>query len=251
MANRWRNKYSRERRRVTSILRELKMAGYRFNDDIIPMPLPRSRKARTEENMKAATLELRKITRSRLYKEATGRVIDTGEVLPVKRTAKERRKQTREIHSKGRTTNIYETDIVIDSVENQMNIMSQYQIDTLRTNEIIDSVKDKLNSIDVNDFKQFRQYQFHNDRAETALNFLEMAIYDEGMGDAELGKKLVAERLQNVDNQYLNQILTTIMWDSNAQEVQYALTTFATIIRGSSLSLHEAEELSNMIDNVG
>ena len=243
MANRWSSKYSRERKRVTSILRELRKAGYRFADDIIPIALPRA--GRTEQSLKAATLELRKITRNKIYKQSTGRVTSSGEVLPVKSTAKERRRQTREIRSRGEQT-IYETDLVLDRVETQMNVMSY---DTY--SNIIEDVKDKLNSIDISDYKHFRQYQFHHDRAETALNFLEMAIYDEGMGDEELGRKLVAERLQNTDSQYLNQILTTIMYDSNAQEVQYALTQFATIIRGSSLSLHEAEELSDMVDRLG
>ena len=121
MAKSWSSKYSRERKRVTSIIRELRKAGYRFTDDIIPIALPRA--GRTEQSLKAATLELRKITRSKIYKQSTGRVTSSGEVLPVKSTAKERRRQTREIRSRGEQI-IYETDLVLDRVENQMNVMS-------------------------------------------------------------------------------------------------------------------------------
>ena len=235
MANRWSSKYSRERKRVTSILRELRKAGYRFNDNIIPAALPR--KGRTQEALKAATLELRKMTRSKFYKESTGRVIDTGEILPVKRTAKERRRQTREIRQSQREA-LSETDMTISNVQSSLKTMIDYSE--------LEYVENTLNSLDISEFKHFRQYQFHNDRVTDALNRLQDIILDEGMGDEVLGREIVADRLSKSAG-IIGEIVEQIMYDSDPKEVNYAVARFVSILRGGALSVTESAELDDMM----
>ena len=255
MAKSWSSKYSRERRRVTSILRELKMAGYRFNDDIIPLPLPRSRKQRTEENLKAATLELRKLTRSKFYKEATGRVINTGEVLPVKRTAKERRKQTREIRQQG-SKPITETYTVYNNVGKMLDNMFQdpnsYQSGRPDYSDIMET-EDKLLNVDMSEYRSRYQYQYHLNYAVSAYNELQKAIVEAGDGDEELGKEIIAQRLQEHSNE-ISELINTLLYESGDKKnetqslLNNALTRFASIIRGYKLSDHENEELTMLAE---
>lgn len=249
MANRWSSKYSRERKRVTSILRELRKAGYRFNDNIIPAALPRT--GRTEQALKAATLELRKMTRGKFYKESTGRVIDTGEILPVKRTAKERRRQTREIRQK-RSSSLSETNTVYNNVGDMFDNMFEDPHSRLASNpdysELLDA-QDKLENPDLSAYHSRYQYQYHLNYANIALQELQRAISEEAYGDEELGKAIIAKRLQEHSSE-IAELINTLLYESGDKKAETqdmmnnALTRFASIIRGYNLSEHENEELT-------
>lgn len=250
MANRWSSKYSRERKRVTSILRELRKAGYRFNDNIIPKALPRT--GRTEQSLKQATLELRKFTRSKFYRESTGRITEQGEVLPVKRTATERRRQTREIQRKGDKP-LSEKYTVYDNVGKMFNnLLDDPQAYEKYMYSVINDTESKLQNVNPSDYHSSYQYQYHLRYATRAYQILQDIIMDEGGGDEEIGKTIVAQRLQEHSTE-IGELINTILYESGKQKgdtdvLNQAITRFATIIRGESLSDHENEELTYLAE---
>ena len=221
-SSRFYREYMRERRRIQRFISAAKKRGYSFDYTLPSIP-----KKITEQSVS----RLAKIKPETLYGKAQYISPYTGEIT----TGKQGRIQERQVAAEKRKATIER--------KKHYDFRDYYTPDitptTYTSDEVLRLVESKINSFTVEArFKSNYQSVFHQSNNYSLKMALQDAIDDEG-------REVVAERLQNRSAEEMADIIEKVQYASDQHTVQASLVEFATIIKGSSLTQHEAERIQD------
>lgn len=221
--SRYYNEYMRERKRIQRFLSIARKKGFEFDFSLPTIP---------KNITQASVSRLSNITPEKLYKKSTYTDFDSGEITSGikgreirKQRGIEKARATREFKRKGFTED-YRSEY-------------EYTSENIYTNELILQKIERL----IDDFftsrrdKSNYQQAFQLSNNETLKRILEDAIEDEG-------RVVVAERISNYSNEIAH-LIDSVQHASRQDVAVPAIVQFATIIKGSSLTLHESERISD------
>lgn len=221
--SRYYQQYMRERRRIQRFISAAKKRGYSFDYSLPSIP-----KKITEKSVE----RLSKVKPETLYGKARYVSPYTGEIT----TGKQGRIQERQIAVEKRRA-------TIERKKHYKDFRDYYTPDisapTLTSDEVLRMVEQKITNFTVDArFKSNYQLAFHQSFNNSLRMTLQDAIDDEG-------REAVAERLQQQGAEEIASLIEKVQYDSKQETVQTALVQFATIIKGSSLTPHEAERIQD------
>ena len=218
--------YRKQRRRVQAFVRRAKKRGYQFIENIVPN-IPK-------KITKASVERLKKLTPKKLYEKAEYVDIETGEIkapkqrqLEVKKEAIKKAKETvqRKKYRKPKydkiTPDIYiPTITILDKIREYIeSIPSSRAFATRKTGAFFEDFTSKKNSL---------------------LSILEDRYADTEEYDLE------QEFIQKESE--IAELIQVITYSSDNESVGYSFVKLAVLIKGSSLSHKEAEDISNEAD---
>ena len=227
--------YRKQRRRVQEFVRRAKKRGYQFIENIVPN-IPK-------KITKASVERLKKLTPKKLYEKAEYVDIETGEIktpkqrqLEVRKEAKKKAKETIQIKKAKERAQLNK---YIEPKGDK--ITPGIYIPTI---SIIDKIREYIESIPSSRaFATRKTGSFFEDFSSKKSSLL--SILEDRYGDTEeydLEKEFIQKESE------IAELIQVITYSSDNESVGYSFVKLAVLIKGSSLSHKEAEDISNEAD---
>lgn len=218
--------YRKQRRRVKEFIRRAKKRGYQFEEGIIPN-IPK-------KITRSSVERLKKLTPKKLYEKAEYVDIETGEI----KTSKQRQLEVR----KEATKKAKET------LQRKKYRESKYDKITpdiyIPTISIIDKIREYIESIPSSRaFATRKTGAFFEDFSSKKSSLL--SILEDRYSDTE-EYDLEQEFIQKESE--IAELIQVITYSSDNESVGYSFVKLAVLIKGSSLSHKEAENISDEAD---
>lgn len=210
--------YQKEHRRLRQFVTRAEKRGYQFDNPTLDYLMNTGRPETTKDIKKAVRL-MKELTPEKLYKTAEFADIVSGELL----SGLEGRKLERSRASRlGQFRK------------------SEGKLFPVEENVVIQNLRDMLNTFSPTGWDR----EIKLERRNTVQSILNETISRDG-------ENAVARRLQN-ESDYLHNLLDRILYLSetpkNVQQIEFDIVEFATIIRGSSLTLEESLDLTEELE---
>ena len=227
--------YRKQRRRVQEFVRRAKKRGYQFEEGIIPN-IPK-------KITKASVERLKKLTPKKLYEKAEYVDIETGEIKTPKQrqleVRKEATKKAKETVQRKKAKESVQLKKYIDPKNDK--ITGDIYIPTI---SIIDKIREYIENIPSSRaFATRKTGAFFEDFTSKKSSLL--SILEDRYNDTE-EYDLENEFIQKESE--IAELIQVITYSSDSESVGYSFVKLAVLIKGSSLSHKEAEDISNEAD---
>ena len=218
--------YIKQRRRVQAFVRRAKKRGYQFKENTVPN-IPK-------KITKASVERLKKLTPKKLYEKAEYVDIETGEIKTPKQRQLEVRKEA--------------TKKAKETVQRKKYRESKYDKITpdiyIPTISILDKIREYIENIPSSRaFATRKTGAFFEDFTTKKSSLL--SILEDRYADTE-EYDLENEFIQKESE--IAELIQVITYSSDNESVGYSFVKLAVLIKGSSLSHKEAEDISNEAD---
>ena len=227
--------YRKQRRRLQAFVSRAKKRGYQFKENIIPN-IPK-------KITKASVERLKKLIPKKLYEKAEYVDIETGEIKTPKQrqleVRKEATKKAKETVQRKKAKETVQLKKYIDPKHDK--ITPGIYVPTI---SILDKIREYIESIPSSRAFATRKIGAFFEDFTTKKSSL-LSILEDRYADTE-EYDLENEFIQKESE--IAELIQVITYSSDSESVGYSFVKLAVLIKGSSLSHKEAEDISNEAD---